>query len=111
MPTYQPWDIYWARVAFEDDPATIKMRPVVIFRDGGAFIMSYYATTQSPKPGYECYPIKRWKEAGLKEQTVIRLDKRLKLSPSDLQEYIGRLSEQDILLIQLECARIINRKQ
>ena len=110
MPTYQPWDIYWASVAFEDDPATIKMRPVVIFRDGGAFIMSYYATSQSPKPGYDCYPIKLWKEAGLKEQTVIRLDRRLRLIPSDFKEYIGRLSDQDILLIQLECARIANHR-
>ena len=54
MPTYQPWDIYWAKVAFEDDPTTIKLRPIVIFRDGGAFIMSYYATSQSPKPGDDC---------------------------------------------------------
>ena len=110
MPTYQPWDIYWARVAFEDDPATIKMRPVIVSRDGGAFIMSYYATTKSPKPGYDCYPVKHWQQAGFKEQTVIRLDKRLRLLPSDFQGYIGRLSEQDILLIQLECARIANRK-
>ena len=110
MPAYQPWDIYWAYVAFEDNPTMIKLRPVVIFRDGGAFILSYYATSQSPKPGYDCYPIKSWREAGLKEQTVIRLDKRLKLRPSDLSDYIGRLSEQDILLIQLECARIANRR-
>lgn len=110
MPNYHPWDIYWANVAFEDDPTTTKMRPVVILRDGGAFIMSYYATTQSPKPGYDCYPIRSWKESGLDEQTVIRLDKVLKLRPSDIRDYIGRISDQEILLIQLECARIANRR-
>lgn len=110
MPTYQPWNIYWARVAFEDDPNTTKLRPVVILQDGGAFIMSYYATSKAPKPGYDCYSLKDWKAAGLSEQTVIRLDKLLKLIPSDLHEYIGCLSEQDTLLIKLECARIANRR-
>jgi hypothetical protein len=110
MSTYKPWNLYWAEVAFEDDPTIIKLRPVVILQDGGAFIMSYYATSKSPKPGYDCYSIRAWKEAGLSEQTVIRLDKCLKLKPSDFRDYIGCLSEQDVLLIKLECARIANRR-
>lgn len=103
------WDIFWAAVAFQDDPETSKMRPVVVSSNRGAFIMSFYATSQSPKPGYDCYIIKHWQEAGLDKPTVIRLDKCLRLFPADFGDYIGHLAEQDIILIQLELARLTNR--
>ena len=103
------WDIYWADVAYEDNPEIIKKRPVVIKSDGGAFIMSFYATSQPSKPEYDCYPIKQWREAGLDKPTVVRLDKCLRLEPNDFHEYIGHLTEQDALILQLELMRVINR--
>ena len=109
MARFSAWDIFWAEVVFEDDPETIKMRPVVVNSNRGAFIMSFYATSQSPKPGYDCYIIKQWEQAGLDKPTVIRLDKCLKLFPANFGDYIGHLTDQDIILIQLELARIANR--
>lgn len=109
MAKISEWDVFWAKVAFEDEPEVIKMRPVVITSNRGAFIMSFYATSQSPKPGYDCYVLKQWKEAGLSKPTVIRLDKCLRLIPDDFGDYIGHLTEQEIFLIQFELARILNR--
>ena len=73
--------------------------------------MSFYVTSQSPKPGYDCYPIKNWAKAGLQKQSVVRLDKMLRLQPDDVQDFIGHLSDIDIMLIELELARIANRSQ
>lgn len=111
MPKYEKWDIYWAIVAYDDEPGKKKLRPVIIGYDGAAYIMSFYVTSQSPKPGYDCYPIKNWAKAGLQKQSVVRLDKMLRLQPDDVQDFIGHLSDIDIMLIELELARIANRSQ
>lgn len=109
MTKYKRWDIYYARVAYEDDPSTIKSRPVVITDSGDAYIIAYYTTSQSPKPGYPCYIIQHWQRAGLSKPSNIRLDRPLSLLPSDMLNRIGCLAEQDILLINLELARIANQ--
>ena len=111
MPKYEKWDIYWAIVAYDDEPGKKKLRPVIIGYDGAAYIMSFYVTSQSPKPGYDCYPIKNWAKAGLQKQSVVRLDRMLRLQPDDVQDFIGHLSYIDIMLIELELARIANRSQ
>ena len=109
MPKYAKWDIYWANVAYQDDPTTIKTRPVVVNDSGDAYVVAFYVTSQSPKPGYCCYVIKHWQNAGLPMQSNIRLDKSIRLLPSDIKDRIGCLSEQDILFVQLELARMANR--
>lgn len=109
MAKYEKWDIYWAAVAYEDHPAEIKLRPVVITNSGDAYIIAFYTTSQSPKPGYDCYTIRYWQNAGLKRPSNVRLDKALHLRPSDMREYIGRLSEPDILCIHLALAQLAKR--
>lgn len=34
MPKYEKWDIYWAIVAYDDEPGKKKLRPVIIGYDG-----------------------------------------------------------------------------
>jgi hypothetical protein len=37
MPKYEKWDIYWAIVAYDDEPGKKKLRPVIIGYDGAAY--------------------------------------------------------------------------
>lgn len=106
----EKWDIYLAKVSFEDNPDEAKIRPVVISSNGNAFIVAFYTTSQSPKPGYPCYTIKHWQQAGLNRQSNIRLDKAIKLPHTAIISRIGRLTDQDIMHISLELAILSSKR-
>lgn len=110
MGGYNKWDIYLATVEFEDEPNVSKIRPVLITGNGKAYLLAYYVTSQSPVPGYDCFVIKQWKQAGLDRPSTVRLDRHLKLKLSDIGKRLGRLSGQDVLMINFELAKIANRQ-
>lgn len=84
MSGFKRWDVWWARVAYEDDPSKSDMRPVVIYAENKSFILSLKGTTTPPRKNYpgECV-LEKWKEAGLPKETTIRTNKRLELIESD----------------------------
>ena len=91
------WDIYIADVPFEDLPET-KLRPVVVLEDSVILIDCLKMTSHAPRQGE--YVLKRWKEAGLKKPTTVRISKRLLLEPSAFRKHVGSLHPIDILEIQ-----------
>lgn len=95
------WEIYWANVPFEDQPAVGKMRPVIVCADKQVYVLTIKVTHHEAR---ECspydYQLIYWKEAGLSQESAVRVDKISKLVPEDFGEYIGMVQPADALEIQ-----------
>ena len=91
------WDIYIADVPFEDFSQK-KVPPVLILEDAVVFISCLKMTSHAPREGE--YLLRRWKEAGLRKPTTVRLSKRLKLQQRDIRKWIGTLHPIDIIEIE-----------
>ena len=99
--TAKQWEIWLANCAFEDDPSTIKPRPMLILENKVAYILSAKITGACPRSGYWGeYSIVYWAEAGLKKPSTIRLSKQINLLATDLKHKLGDLQAVDILGIQ-----------
>lgn len=90
------WDIWMAKVAFEDEPNKVKERPVLILEDGTAYTIVLKITSKEKRNEKE-YQILKWKEAGLSKPSTIRIGKRLQLFDSDFTRRLGKLSAYDII--------------
>ena len=96
------WEIYLARVPFEDVEET-KVRPVLIWNDL-AYVIAFKMTSADRGDNDEEYQVKYWKEAGLTKPTSIRIKKLLKLSEDDLVQKMGVLDKRDQLRFSLRVA-------
>lgn len=95
------WEIWLARVKFEDDLAQVKNRPVLVVAPGQQYILSLKITSHPPRANFsDEYAILKWAEAGLWKESTIRCSKRLNLVESDFIHKLGRLHPIDILNIQ-----------
>lgn len=90
------WDIYLANVPFEDIPQS-KCRPVIILDDSAILVDCVKMTSKPPRSGE--YILQKWKEAGLKKETTVRISKRLALSQTSFIKHIGSLHPVDIIEI------------
>lgn len=99
----QRWDIYWANVAFSDDPSQWKKRPVLIIDNRDAYILSYSMTHVS-RPSETEYRVIEWVKAGLSQPTTIRIGHFVDVTYS-LVCYIGRLQKVDIDNVKKICAK------
>lgn len=66
------WEIWLAKVSFEDNPNVIKNRPVLILQNNTAIFISAKITSHAPRndfPGE--YKIIEWETAGLKKESTI----------------------------------------
>lgn len=91
------WDIYFADVPFEGLPES-KPRPVIILDDSVILIDCLKLTGKPPRPGE--YVLQKWKEAGLRKPTTVRLSKRLALDPSSFLFRVGSVRPIDIVEIE-----------
>ena len=69
------WELWLARVKFEyyDE---IKVRPVIIFDNKVAYIVSFKVTTHDARKRINAeYVIVKWKETGLTKPSVVRLSR------------------------------------
>ena len=94
MSKCQHWEIWLAKVRFDDDPLLYKRRPVVIVGGDSSTLVSLKLTTQSWHPN--SYTVIDWQEAGLTDAAYIRTDKRLQAPDKVFKRKIGRLSKQDV---------------
>ena len=95
------WEIWLANVKFDDDPSSVKRRPVLVLDRKIAYILSVKITSHAPRPNFNGeYALKFWKAAGLDKPSTVRLSKKLKLQDTDLVRKIGRLHAVDIIFIQ-----------
>lgn len=90
------WEIWLAKVVFEDNPNEVKNRPVLIYNHTSAFYLSFKITSHSPRDDKE-YQINNWQQCGLDKPSVIRTSKLLQLTSADFVHKIGKLSPYDIV--------------
>ena len=95
--TYRKWDVYLANVKYEDIEES-KIRPVLILQNGSMVTIDCLKMTSQPPRRGE-YTLQKWKEAGLKKQTVVRISKLLQLDSSQIIKRIGRLDLVDIIAL------------
>lgn len=92
------WEVWFAKVAFDDNPTKMKERPVLIIDDRNCCILSLKITSHMPRTNFSGeYSLVKWKEAGLHRQSTVRTSKRLKLIEKDFVHKIGRLHPVDIV--------------
>lgn len=91
------WDLYFAKVPFEEVPES-KPRPVIVLEDSTVLVDCLKLTGKPPRQGE--YVLQRWKEAGLRKPTTVRLSKRLALEPEAFLFRIGALQLIDIVEIE-----------
>ena len=95
------WEIWFAKVKFDDNPSVVKMRPVLVVDLNQCYILSLKITGHSPRVNYQGeYSIIKWAEAGLAKESTIRCSKKLKLIFSDFEYKLGKLHPIDIIAVQ-----------
>ena len=95
------WEIWLAKVSFEDNPNVIKNRPVLILQNNTAIFISAKIKSHAPRndfPGE--YKIIEWETAGLKKESTIRLSKLLPLQKQDFIHKLGKLQALDQFNVQ-----------
>lgn len=96
----QPWEVWWAEVAYEDAPKEKKLRPVIVIEKGTVAVLSLKVTTHPPREEFWGeYALQKWREAGLHKPSTVRISKILNLRLSDFGEKIGVLHIVDIQII------------
>jgi len=100
--TYNRWEIWEAKVPFEDRDE-YKKRPVLVLSEEDMIVLSLKMTSHSPR--YHKldgeYEIMRWQEAGLKKPTVIQCSKLLRLNKSLMMgRKYGKLLSTDVIALR-----------
>lgn len=90
------WDIWLAKVAFEDAPNITKNRPVLVMDDMKCLVLSFKITSHSPRTNFkDKYQIIEWKKAGLLKPSTLRISKKLLLPKECFVFQLGRLQSID----------------
>ena len=101
-----PWDIWYAKVHFEEFPNEFKKRPVLIIeKKEGENLLAVYISLKitSHPPRHEFageYVISQWREAGLKMPSTVRTYRYFELEERNLIRKLGRLEISDIRAVQ-----------
>ena len=96
------WEIWIAKVYFEDNPAVSKQRPVIVIDVTATYLyVTIKVTGTSPRANYSKeYAIKNWKYAGLNKESTARCSKIIRIPRSEMVHYIGTLHPVDIMGIK-----------
>lgn len=97
--TIDKWHIWMANVKYEDS-TTSKERPVLIMNNTAYMISAFKMTGTDRGDNFPEHRIRDWQGAGLNKPTSVRIDKLLRLDKAVLTTYVGKLSLQDIFLIE-----------
>lgn len=100
----KPWEVWYARVRYEDAPA-VKMRPVVVTSAGTVWVLALKVTSHAPRREWGEYALREWAYAGLTKPSTVRISKQLRLEERDMARRIGELHVWDIMNIQMIMAQ------
>lgn len=100
----EKWHIWMANVAFEDSNDSSE-RPVLIMNNSMYAISAFKMTGTNRGDEFPEHHIRNWDAAGLTKETSVRLDKLLRLDKSVLTKYMGKLSIEDIFLIETKLSK------
>lgn len=95
------FDVCWCKLYYEDKKNTFKVRPVIILDDKNALIIKL--TTNANRLGQKGeYLLLDWNKEGLNKPSIARLTKIIKLRKSTILNYIGHLSDRDVINIKAQ---------
>lgn len=104
---YHKYDIHLAIIYFEEINQ-FKTRPILIYEEKGKYELYDIYKITSKNNGYKYnYKIKRWKEAGLNEESYIKLANIKSIHSSYIRDKIGELQQEDIIGME-ELIKIYN---
>lgn len=96
----EKWEIWNADLRFEDNPAEVKRRPVLIIDHEKLTVVVLKITSKPPKEEFFGeYEISLWKEAGLDKPSVVRSTRRARIDITDLVSKRGKLQARDIAVV------------
>lgn len=91
-------DLWWTHFPFLD-VNNIKRRPAVIVDNDMIAILSMYVTSQKHENDPFLIEIRDWQQSGLTKPSYAKIDKIIQIGESNLDQFIGELSEFDNLRI------------
>ncbi len=91
-------DLWWTHFPYSD-AKIIKRRPAVIVDNDMIAILSMYVTSQQHENDPFLIEIRDWKQSGLIKPSYAKIDKIIQIGESNLDQFIGKLSEFDNLRI------------
>jgi hypothetical protein len=102
------WDLWFAEFPFEDSNLS-KDRPVIVLNVEPLEVLSVKVTTHEIRDidDYDT-PIIKWKEAGLKQESVARISKTIKITPDKFRRKIGVLHNDDALEVMKKYIDYVN---
>ena len=97
----KPYDLWFAKVAHEDEPEVCDDRPVLVIDEKKGIYAALKITSTKPRQDFWGeYTIKKWRQAGLSNPSTIRISKFLRLETDDFRRKIGTLRMVDIIGVQ-----------
>lgn len=94
------WELWFADFPFEEDPAIVKNRPVIILNVEPFEVLSVKVTSKQIRntDKYDT-PIVHWQYAGLTKPSVARISKTMFLDKDKFKVKIGTLHDEDKLSV------------
>jgi mRNA-degrading endonuclease toxin of MazEF toxin-antitoxin module len=105
------WDLWFADFPFEDSNKS-KDRPVIVLNVEPLEVLSVKVTTHDIRDNddYDT-PIIKWREAGLKQESIARISKTIYITPDKFRRKIGVLNSDDALEIMKKYIEFINNNK
>ncbi|MFA9465601.1 MAG: type II toxin-antitoxin system PemK/MazF family toxin [Velocimicrobium sp.] len=102
------WDLWFADFPFEDSNQS-KDRPVIVLNVDPLEVLSVKITTHNVRD-MDTYdtPITKWREAGLKQESIARISKTTNLTQDKFRRKIGVLHNDDTMEIMKKYVEFIN---
>lgn len=105
------WDLWFADFPFEETVGS-KDRPVIVLNVEPLEVLSVKITSHDLRDADEFdTPILKWREAGLKQESVARISKTQKLTSDKFRRKIGILHKDDRLPIMKKYIEYIQSRE
>jgi len=94
----QRWEIWLARLSFNDKPDVAKHRPVLVLEVVGHDMLAAKITSHIPRDEFGKFAIMQWSEAGLVRPSTVRCSQLFTIPDTNLarDEPFGILQQSDI---------------
>ena len=105
--TINQWDLWFAEFPYEDGMGS-KDRPVIVLNVEPLQVLSIKVTSKGIRDEFDV-PIIKWREAGLKSESVARVSKAVYLLQGDFRRKIGSIHNDDRQVIMNKYIEYISR--
>ena len=105
MPPFQPGEVVVTAFPFPDKAGT-KLRPALVLRDTGDNDLIIALISTSPARSVFDTTVADWQQAGLAQQSIVRVDKLLTIAKTRLRGLVGSLTPRDWAQVRTRVKRL-----